>query len=177
VSRDEEKESTFSSTQDLLLFARPPHPKSAPVEVSALVALTADLLSSDPALRDVKVTVDGSAPPILADADLLKIVFENLLVNAAQAIRGRGTIDVSIVVQEHTCQIVFSDSGPGMPADVRDKVFTPFFTTTARGSGLGLPTAKRLIEAHRGTIRVACPPGGGTLVTVELPTQGTAATA
>src|SRR4029077_18890801 len=105
----------------------------------------------------------------LADADLLKIVFENLLVNSAQAMRGRGTIRVSVALIGNTCQIVFTDSGPGIPADVRDKIFTPFFTTKARGSGLGLPTAKRLIEAHRGTIDVQCPQGGGTTVTVQLP--------
>ena len=52
---------------------------------------------------------------------------------------------------------------------MRDQIFLPFFTTKARGSGLGLPTAKRLVEAHRGTISVACPPDGGTTVTVQLP--------
>jgi signal transduction histidine kinase len=64
----------------------------------------------------------------------------------------------------------FSDSGPGIPADVRARIFTPFFTTKSRGSGLGLPTAKRLVEAHHGTIDVDCPPAGGTTVTVRLPT-------
>jgi signal transduction histidine kinase len=54
---------------------------------------------------------------------------------------------------------------------VREKFFTPFFTTKARGSGLGLPTAKRLIEAHHGIISIACPPSGGTAVTIQLPAQ------
>jgi two-component system sensor kinase FixL len=157
--------------KDLLLFARPPQPKPSLVEIAALVAATADLLSSDPALREVHVTVDGSAPPIWADADLLKIVFENLLVNGAQAMRGRGTIQVSLTLVDDTCQIAFSDSGPGIPIEVRDKIFTPFFTTKARGSGLGLPTARRLIEAHRGQISIACPPHGGTTVTIQLPAQ------
>jgi signal transduction histidine kinase len=75
------------------------------------------------------------------------------------------------------CQIVISDSGPGIPPDVRDKLFTPFFTTKARGSGLGLPTAKRLVEAHQGTISIACPPTGGPAVTVQLPAQELVATA
>jgi len=52
---------------------------------------------------------------------------------------------------------------------VRQKLFTPFFTTKARGTGLGLSTAKRLVEAHGGTILIECPPGGGTTVTLELP--------
>jgi signal transduction histidine kinase len=54
---------------------------------------------------------------------------------------------------------------------VREKIFTPFFTTKSRGTGLGLPTAKRLIEAHRGTIDVRCPAEGGTTVIVQLPTH------
>jgi two-component system sensor kinase FixL len=162
--------------QDLLLCARPPKPKQAPVDIVALVGMTADLLRSNPALIGVRVEVDGSALPILADADLLKIVFENLLVNSAHAMRGRGTIQVDVALSDSTCQIAFRDSGPGIPADVRDKIFTPFFTTKARGSGLGLPTAKRLIEAHRGTISITCPPDGGTTVTVHLPTADTATT-
>ena len=161
--------------KDLLLFARPPQPKPAPVEIAALVAATAALLGSDPALSGVEVKFEGSDASVLGDADLLKIVFENLLVNGAQAMRGRGTIQVTLVLKHEICEITFSDNGPGIPADVRDKIFTPFFTTKARGSGLGLPTARRLIEAHRGTISIACPPGGGTTVTVQLPAPDAAA--
>jgi PAS domain S-box-containing protein len=157
--------------KDLLLFARPPQPKPSPVELSLLLASIADLLASDPALNGLEVKVEGSAPLIDADPELLKIVFGNLLVNGAHAMEGRGTIRVSLSVTGNTCQLVFRDSGPGIPADVREKIFTPFFTTKARGSGLGLPTAKRLIEAHRGSISISCPPGGGTSVTVELPTR------
>jgi two-component system sensor kinase FixL len=157
--------------QDLLLFARPPQPKPAAVDIAALVETTADLLRSNPALTGVQVRVDGSALAILADPDLLKIVFENLLVNGAQAMRGRGTIQVSVASIGNTCEIAFSDGGPGIPVDVRDRIFTPFFTTKARGSGLGLPTAKRLIEAHRGTISISCPPDGGTTVTIRLPAE------
>src|SRR5262249_52802226 len=102
---------------------------------------------------------------------LLKIVFENLMVNAAQAMRGRGIIDVSVTSVADACQVSIADSGPGIPADAREKIFTPFFTTKARGSGLGLPTAKRLIEAHGGTIAIACPEGGGTTVTIVLPAE------
>ena len=68
-----------------------------------------------------------------------------------------------------TCQIAFIDAGPGIPADMREKIFTPFFTTKSRGSGLGLPTAKRLIEAHNGQIAIDCPAAGGTRVVIRLP--------
>lgn len=155
--------------KDLLLFARPPQPRPGPVEIAPLVETTADLLSTDPALKDVAVRVEGQAPPIVADSELLKIVFQNLMVNGAHAMQGHGTIHVSLEVRERSCRIRFKDTGPGIPSDIRDKIFTPFFTTKSRGTGLGLPTAKRLVEAHRGSITVECPPQGGTLVTIDLP--------
>jgi signal transduction histidine kinase len=161
--------------KDLLLFARPPQPRPTAIDVAGLVSTTAELLRSDPALKDVHVTVQGATPPIMADADLLKIVFVNLLVNGAHAMKGRGAIRVSLATSADTCQIAFADEGPGIPSEIREKIFTPFFTTKSRGSGLGLPTAKQLIEAHRGNITIACPAAGGTIVTVELPGNGVAA--
>lgn len=155
--------------KDMLLFARPPQPKLAPVQIASLVAATADLLSADPALKNVRVEIEGFAPPVLADADLLKIVFVNLLANGAHAMEGRGTMRVDISSAGSSSEVTFSDTGPGIPPDVRDRIFTPFFTTKSRGSGLGLPTAKRLVEAHHGVIRIDCPPAGGTKVTVQLP--------
>jgi signal transduction histidine kinase len=157
--------------KDLLLFARPPQPRPAPTDIAPLVALTADLLGADPALGGVRVRVEGSAPPVPADPGLLRIVFLNLLVNSAQAMKGQGTIDVSVSASTAECVIRFSDNGPGIPPEVRDKVFTPFFTTKARGTGLGLSTAKRVVEAHGGTISVECPTAGGTTVTIALPFQ------
>ena len=154
--------------KDLLLFARPPRPQWAPVEVMSLLARTVDLLTRDPALRMVRVEVGGSAPPISADAEMLRIVFHNLLVNAAHAIRGEGAIRVGVTCAVGVCQVTFTDSGPGSPAELHEKVFVPFFTTKSRGSGLGLPTAKRLVEVHGGTITIAST-STGTTVTVNLP--------
>jgi signal transduction histidine kinase len=62
-----------------------------------------------------------------------------------------------------------SDAGPGIPPEVRDKLFTPFVTTKSRGTGLGLSTVKRLVEAHHGQIVVESPAAGGTAVTIRLP--------
>ena len=155
--------------KDLLLFARPPRPRPSPTEIVPLVQMTANLLTEDPALRGIHIDVGGSAPAIPADAEMLKIVFQNLLVNAAHAMGGQGRIRVNVQGGESWCLVAFTDHGPGIPPDVRDKIFTPFFTTKARGSGLGLPTAKRLVEAHNGQILVECPAAGGTTVTVKLP--------
>jgi two-component system sensor kinase FixL len=157
--------------KDLLLFARPPQPRPAAVDVGALVSATASLLANDPATASVRVEIQGAAPPITADPDLLRIVFVNLLVNGAHAMHGTGVIRVSVTNAGPFCHVAFQDSGPGIPADIRDKVFTPFFTTKSKGTGLGLTTVKRFIDAHAGRVDIECPPDGGTIVTVQLPAE------
>jgi two-component system sensor kinase FixL len=157
--------------KELLLFARPPRLKVMPTDVTQLLTSTADLLIKDPSFRHVRVDITGAAPPILGDAEMLKIVFQNLLLNGAHAMLGRGRIEVTIGVADSMGEVRIQDSGPGIPHDVRDKIFTPFFTTKARGTGLGLPTAKRIVDAHRGEIVIDCPPAGGTAVVVRLPVE------
>jgi two-component system sensor kinase FixL len=154
---------------DLLLFARPPKPHPIAVDLSVLLAATAALLGQDASYRDVRVQISGSVPPVLADAELLKIVFTNVFINSAQAMRGNGTIRVALTSAASMGRIVVSDEGPGISPETLNKLFTPFVTTKARGTGLGLSTVKRLIEAHHGDIHVECPPGGGTAVTIRLP--------
>ncbi|MBI4487168.1 MAG: PAS domain S-box protein [Acidobacteria bacterium] len=155
--------------EDLLLFARPPQPRPLTVDLAALLTTTVDLLSEDPSLKELRVEVEGAAPPIQADPELLKIVFVNLLMNAAHAMQGRGVVRVALAGIDRSCRIVFADAGPGIPAETREKIFTPFFTTKARGTGLGLTTAKRFVELHGGSLTIDCPSHGGTLVTVQLP--------
>jgi signal transduction histidine kinase len=105
----------------------------------------------------------------MADAELLKIVFINLFVNSAQAMKGQGAVAVSVSDADGACIVVVSDTGPGIPAEVRDRLFTPFVTTKARGTGLGLSTVKRIVEAHHGHVKIESPPDGGTRITVRLP--------
>lgn len=156
---------------DLLIFARPSQPRLGPVELDPLLRMTAELICRDPQLGGISVEIAGTAPPVRADSEMLKIVFENLLVNAAQAMHRQGTIRVRIDSPHGAARVAVSDAGPGIPPDIREKVFTAFFTTKARGSGLGLATARRLVEAHHGEIAIDCPPGGGTTVSVSLPTH------
>lgn len=155
--------------KDLLLFARAPKPRLQPTVVTPVLTTTATLLTQDPGMRELQIDVDGSAPPVVADPEMLKIVFQNLLLNSAHAMQGKGRIRVDVSATDSMCNIAFIDSGPGIAPDVRPKIFTPFFTTKSRGSGLGLPTVRRLIEAHAGEIAIDCPPGGGTTVVVSLP--------
>jgi two-component system sensor kinase FixL len=155
--------------KDMLLFARPPNPKRVPTDVMQLVEATAKFLNDDPALQAVTVEVNGSGPTVSADPEMLRIVFQNLIFNSAHAMHGKGDIRVTVSPGDGACQVAFADGGPGIPPDIRQKIFTPFFTTKSRGSGLGLPTVKRLIDAHGGEIAIECPPTGGTSVVLRLP--------
>ena len=155
--------------KDLLLFARPPQPRVSSVDVIALLKSVANLLGQDPTLQSLQVDVTGAALVLAVDAELLKIVVQNLLLNASHAMQGQGLIHVSVASADGQCQITIADAGPGIPREVLEKLFTPFFTTKARGTGLGLSTARRLVEAHGGTLTIESPRGGGTTARIRLP--------
>ncbi len=88
--------------------------------------------------------------------------------------QGKGRLRASLSVLDGWNRIEVADEGPGIAPEIRTTLFRPFQTTKARGTGLGLATAKRLVELHGGRIAVTCPSSGGTVVTVELPTEGAA---
>lgn len=157
--------------QDLLVFARPRRLHTEPVDLAAVIADTAELLRRDPAVASVELRLHGASPPVAADREQLRIAFQNVILNAAQAMGGRGAIDVSLAPQDGRVEVAIADHGPGMPPEVREKAFAPFFTTKHRGTGLGLPTAKRIVDAHGGTMRIDTPAGGGTVVSIELPIE------
>ena len=81
--------------QDLLVFSRPPKPKLTTVDVTALLSSIAALLKTDPAFAGLEIAIDGTVPPLTGDANLLNIAFQNLLINAAQAMQGRGQVAVA----------------------------------------------------------------------------------
>jgi two-component system sensor kinase FixL len=159
--------------QDLLLFARTPKPRPAPIELRRVLKSTTDFLAKDPVFGGVRFEIAGDADPIAVDADLMKIAFQNIFLNAAQAMQGRGTIRASILAADNRQTIAIADEGPGIPPETRARLFEPFFTTKARGTGLGLATVRRLVEAQHGRISVECPESGGTTVTIELSTAAT----
>jgi PAS domain S-box-containing protein len=155
--------------QDLLLYARPRQPRLERVDFHGLFENTAQLLRRDPSHANVTVRVTGDAPAVTGDADQLRLVFQNLMLNAAQAMKGDGVIDIEVAADGDGWRIRVRDHGPGMTAEVRDKAFEAFFTTKHRGTGLGLPIARRVIEAHGGRIALDAPDGGGAAVTIWLP--------
>ena len=155
--------------QDLLVFARPPAPKPSRNDLRTLIGSVVELLKRDPAMQALDIAVDGDAPPAWADANLTTIALQNLLINAAQAQQGRGTIRINVRPAGASIRVEVIDQGPGIPAEIRADLFRPFKTTKARGTGLGMATAKRLLESQGGSIAVASPPTGGTAITVTIP--------
>ena len=154
--------------QDMLMFARPRALRQEPVSLAALLGDTVALIERDPTMSQVQIVLSGAAD-ISGDREMLQVVFQNILMNAAQAMENKGRIEVSIGTVNGRCSVAIADQGPGMPEDVRAKAFDAFFTTKHRGTGLGLPIARRVIEAHGGTIQIDAPPSGGTMVTIVLP--------
>jgi PAS domain S-box-containing protein len=158
--------------QDLLVFARPRQPVLAHVSLVDVVRDTATELGRDPARVNVAVRINvgaGEDAMIAADVELLKMALLNLLINGAQAMRDEGEIHVTVRRVHDGCELRIRDTGPGIPAEVRDRLFEPFFTTKHRGTGLGLATTRQIVEAHQGTIELLSPTGGGTIAVLKLP--------
>ncbi len=169
VEMIERLDSLGNIVRDLLLYARPTPPKQEIVDLRGIIDATAALLKRDPALAEVTVDVQGTPPPVDGDSEQLRIVFQNLIINAAQAMGGRGAVEVTMTSDAATCRVAIRDHGPGMSADAQARAFEPFFTTKHRGTGLGLPIARRVVEAHRGSIAINSEAGSGTSVLIELP--------
>ncbi|MEQ1911232.1 MAG: PAS domain S-box protein [Vicinamibacterales bacterium] len=154
---------------DLLLLSRPATPHPTRLDLADVVTSTVAIFAQDQSMSGVHIETGGSAPPVMADAELLKIVIANLIVNGAQAMERRGSVHVTLRGDGNYAELIVRDAGPGIPAAARANLFTPFYTTKSRGTGLGLATAKRLVEAHHGSIELTCPEDGGTMVTIRLP--------
>jgi signal transduction histidine kinase len=117
--------------------------------------------------------ISKDLPPVPADARMLRQALINLVVNAIQATPKGGRVRLEATpVREgdraHAC-IEVIDEGPGIPANMVDHIFQPFFTTKATGTGLGLAVVKRIVDAHRGDVAFRSAPGQGTTFTVRLP--------
>jgi two-component system sensor kinase FixL len=154
---------------DLLLYARPPKPHFVLLEPAALVDSLIAFLRMDPAWRAITCRVEGRAPLIMADVELLKVALQNLLLNALHAMDGRGQLGVVMSEADRMVTIDVVDSGNGIPPDVQPRLFTPFFTTKARGTGLGLATVRRIARAHHGDVRVLETSPAGTTIRLRLP--------
>jgi signal transduction histidine kinase len=100
-------------------------------------------------------------PPVRCYPDELNQVWTNLIHNAIQAMGGKGTLEIDLFQRNNETAVVFTDSGKGIPEEVKNRIFEPFFTTKAagEGSGLGLHIVKKIIDKHRGKIEIESEPG------------------
>ena len=161
---------------DLLSFARPMEPEPAPTDILELAEHTMRLVETDARSRDIKVRsqIDPGLRRFLLDANQITQALLNLMLNALQEVDAGGVIEVGADVDESgTClNIWVEDDGPGISEDKKKKIFDPFFTTREKGTGLGLAIVHKIVENHRGDIRVESPPfekTGGTRFVITLP--------
>jgi two-component system sensor histidine kinase PilS (NtrC family) len=166
---------------EFLEFSRVHVALSRPVDLAAVVRSAADVVRQHPACTpETEIRVTGSVPPIEGDEDLLHRVVANLLLNAVQAASGRVNVSVELrparpsdlpvgVGLEAAVLLRVADDGPGIPAELRDRLFDPFVTGRPGGSGLGLAVVHRAVQAHRGVILVESGPEHGTAFTILLP--------
>ena len=166
-----------------------------PIRLQVEHTAIADVLQNAVSLADTKVPrraiglhvrVEDGLPPIHGDHHQLCQLFTNLLINAFEALEGRGTVDVTAregVIEEdlhgtsgdghptRTVVVEVADNGPGVPKELRDRIFNAFFTTKPQGSGLGLAIVRKVVDAHDGRIDIQTGPHG-TRFRVTLPVSG-----
>jgi PAS domain S-box-containing protein len=156
---------------DLMVFARPRPPRPVELRLRPIVLEAIAMVRRDPAGAQVQISVEGDDASVRADAELLRAALFNLLINSAQAVGARGTIHVRTSGSSDSAVVEIRDNGPGIPPALRERVLDPFFTTKARGGGLGLPIAKRSAELHGGSLTLSYPDTGGTIATLTVPTR------
>jgi signal transduction histidine kinase len=175
----EEAKMANAIVQEVLEFVRPIRLQVEYTGIAEAVH-AAEQLADTKAARGsivVDVNVPEELPQIQADHHQLTQLFTNLLINAYEAMDGKGRVAIgaSRVQQDdggegrEAVRIEVQDSGPGMPPDVAEHVFDPFFTTKAQGSGLGLAIVRKIVDAHDGQIDLRTSAGSGTLIRVTLP--------
>ena len=117
----------------------------------------------------VSIVTEEDFPKLTLDPILMQRVFSNLITNAVQAMPNGGQLTINASKKGETALIMVEDTGLGIPDENLPKLFTPLFTTKAKGQGFGLPVCKRMVEAHDGTITVKSKVGKGSTFTVEIP--------
>jgi PAS domain S-box-containing protein len=152
-----------------------------PLDAQVPVLETVDLLRGEADRRKIRIVTDiaPDLPPILGDADQLKQLFLNLLLNGLDAMGGGGTLRVVVHPDlprpaQRVLAVRVSDTGPGIPREDQARVFEPFFTTKLHGTGLGLAICRTIADAHRAALSVESEPGVGTSFVVHFPALVTA---
>ena len=163
------------TVNDLLFFGKPSLPQLTCVDINSILTTMLMFASQHRGGVNIErhITLHPHLPPIYADDKQMQQVFLNIVLNAYQAMPEGGTLGIttSLAVRDEIdyVRVDISDTGSGIPPQVLEKIFTPFFTTKAQGTGLGLPICNKLVKMHKGDIRVTSNNVSGTIFTVELP--------
>jgi nitrogen fixation/metabolism regulation signal transduction histidine kinase len=151
-------------------FASRPTPRPAPTSLAELIPAVVEPYITGLAGRiAVDVDVPPSLPTVVVDRVLLARALTNMIENALHAMPGSGTLTIRAVAGPSTIRLSVADTGTGMDAEALRRIFEPYFSTKATGTGLGLTIAKRNVELNGGRIHVESAPGQGTTVLIELP--------
>jgi two-component system sensor histidine kinase HydH len=157
--------------QEFLGFARPKQPELQQADLNDAIESVLALAAQEAKKTGVSIDkkLDTAIGKRSLDAGLLKQAFLNLILNAIQAMPQGGVLSVESSLRDGAVEVRIADTGVGIPAGDRKKLFSPFFTTKKNGTGLGLAITYRIIENHRGKIDVTSEPGKGTVFTVRIP--------
>ena len=150
-------------------YARLPAPVTAPLDLNALIGEVLGLYEASSVAIESQLAAD--LPPVLGDATQLRQIIHNLLRNAEDALEGRsdGRIEIVTRCSGRHARLSIGDNGPGFPLDLLPRIFEPYVTTKTRGTGLGLPIVKKIVEEHLGTIEISNAPAGGARIDIRLP--------
>ena len=150
-------------------YARLPAPEVAPLDLNALIREVLGLYESSSAAIATELADDLGA--ILGDATQLRQIIHNLLRNAEDALEGRAGARIVIRTQQGSrhARLSLADNGPGFPVELLPRIFEPYVTTKARGTGLGLPIVKKIVDEHQGSIEISNAPEGGARIDIRLP--------
>ena len=153
---------------ELLEYTRPVDLRLRPTSCARLIEAAEGFVE----LEGRPVTIVNDVDPglnVLADADKMRQVFLNILINAIQSIEGDGEVRVAATPEDNSVTVTITDTGCGMTDAQREQVFSPFFTTKEKGTGLGLAVAAKIVEGHGGDIKATSTPGEGSAFLVQIP--------
>jgi len=157
--------------QTLVDFTRPVELRLAETDLRKLVEDVITLASPEAAQRQVRIHREASPSPlpVRIDADLLKQAILNIVVNGVQSMPEGGNLYVAATREGENALIAVRDEGPGIPADVRDKIFNLYFTTKKGGSGIGLSVSYRILQLHHGSLEFDSAEGHGSVFSLRIP--------
>jgi signal transduction histidine kinase len=161
--------------EDLLDFARPNPPRREPTAIDRVIASAVEVAGCTVSTErfHIELQIDAGLPSVAIDERMIRQALINLLLNALQAMPGGGSVVVSAAPVRHEgrsfARVDVADDGPGMTSESTARLFQPFFTTKATGTGLGLAVVRRFVEAHGGHVAVRSREGDGSTFTLMLP--------